>query len=853
MNPASPGRAAGPAAVFVAIPLAVAGRLLLARRLVLAGALLAAGASAPALGSSGEPFPPYSSGSNVIATTPSTDDGALGALFNPAQWGVLERPEASFFWSDQNYQPNKMDNWGFAVGRGLGFTLRYTDGPTASAPVASVTDYQVGIGGGSGSHFSGLAFGFSGPGKGAYGRESYLAAGEIFRPSRRVDVGLAGRFAPEGGDLDGMLDVGIRPLGDPRLLLFGDYAIGSGDRWDDGSLEGGLAIEPVPGIMAAGRWSEDARFQLTVGVTLRRSGFRAAPRYSDGDLGSTSYVVRLDPPVRGVDIAARRRRGRHFLEMDLKGRVVYQPYRFGDKNSMSLLGLLAQLQFAEKDPAVGGVAINLSGFEANPTMAWEIREKLLELRQRGKKVVVYCDNLDLTRYYLASAADRILMDPLGLMVVPGVQLSRTYLAGLLAKLGLGFEEWRYYRYKSALEALSRTDMSPADREQFQDLVDAAYGAYAAGVTASGRITRAEFDSVVNAEPLLTAPRLLQLRWIDQVGTAQDLRAAARAIGDPRADLVGYRALSRRRWQPDETWGPVPTIALVYAVGPCAMDTGIKARETSKQLREYRRSGTVDAVVMRVDSPGGEALASDLVAREMRAYAAADKPLYVSQGRVAASGGYWISMDADSISTTPFTVTGSIGVIGGWIWDDGFSAKTGLTSDHVQVGKSADLLGGIRIPLVGATLPERNLTESEQSLVQRNFAAIYDDFTGRVASARGLDVARVREIAEGRVYMGPDAVTLKLVDRVATLDETIEAAKRAAGVEPGRRVRIVEYPKPGFLKLPGILSALGGGGAETAPASPLGYDGLVTQQIVDNPGQPLLLAPGPWLPAEAEAR
>jgi protease-4 len=816
--------------------------------LAVAALLALAALAAPAR--AGEPLPPYASGSDIIATTPSTDDGALGAQFNPAQWGVLERSEFSFFWTDQQFRPNKLDDWGFAVGHGLGFSLRYTDGPSPSGPPASITDYQIGVGGGDGAGYGGLSFGFSGPGKAAYGRESYLALGGISRPSRKLDVGLAGRFALEGGDLDGMLDVGVRPLGDPRLMLFGDYSLSKGDRWDDGPLEGGVAVQPIPGLMASGRWSPDDQFQLTVGVTLRRSTFRAAPRYTGGNLGTTAYVIRMDPPTRGIDPGKKVNAGRYFLNQDLKGRVVYQPYRIGDKGSIALLKIVTQLQFAAKEPTVGGVTLNLSGLTANPSITWEIREGLLAVRKAGKKVIVYCDNLDMNRYYLASAADRIIMDPMGVMAIPGVQFSRTYVKNLLTKWGLGFEEWRYYKYKTAMEMFSRTDMSAADREQFQAMADESYRSYAAGIVASGRMTRTDFDSIVNTEPVLTAQRLLALRWVDQIGTAQDLKTAARAIGNPHARLLGYDALSSMRWQPDETWGPVPTIALVYAVGPCAMDTGIKARETSKQLRAYRKSRGVDAVVMRVDSPGGDALASDLVAREMKAYAQVGKPLFVSQGRVAASGGYWISMDAQSISTSPFTITGSIGVIGGWIWDDGFNKKTGFTSDHVQVGSSADLLGGIRLPLLGANLPERNLNASEQAVVKANIEEVYDGFTTRVANARGIDVARVREIAQGRVYMGTAAVPLKLVDRVATLEQTLDAAKQAAGVRPGRRVRIVEYPEPGWIRLPGILSGVASRGGRSALTESMPeYDAFVTQQIIDNPGRPLLLAPGSLLPAE----
>jgi protease-4 len=289
-----------------------------------------------------------------------------------------------------------------------------------------------------------------------------------------------------------------------------------------------------------------------------------------------------------------------------------------------------------------------------------------------------------------------------------------------------------------------------------------------------------------------------------------------------------------------------------------MDQGINARASSKAIRRLRENRNVKAVVMRADSPGGDPLASDVVAGELRALKKAKKPILVSQGRVAGSGGYWISMDADTIMTTPFTVTGSIGVIGGWVWDDGFGKKYGFSSDHVQVGKSADLLGGIRLPILGVTLPARNLSDKERNWMKTTFEELYDDFTRKVASARGLDVARVRELGEGRIYMGRPAVENRLVDRIATLDETIAAAKRAAGIPENRKVRIVEYPKPGLFKVPFFGSGIFGGGAtfgSRTPSDPvsvdLSYEARVLQGILDEPGRPLLLTPGSVLPAEVE--
>jgi protease-4 len=291
-----------------------------------------------------------------------------------------------------------------------------------------------------------------------------------------------------------------------------------------------------------------------------------------------------------------------------------------------------------------------------------------------------------------------------------------------------------------------------------------------------------------------------------------------------------------------------------------MDSGIRGRATSKALKRFRERRSVKAVVLRADSPGGDPLASDLVAREIKAYRKAGKPLYVSQGRVAASGGYWISMDAARITASPFTITGSIGVIGGWAWNEGLGKKLGMTVDHIQIGKSADLMGGLRLPLVGLTLPERNLDDRERVVVKRGILDLYDDFTRRVAEGRGLPVERVREIAEGHVYAGRAAVSLKLVDEIATLDRTLELARSAAGIRKGRRVRIEEYPKQRLVRIPSLVPVIGARGAavDGGPGGGLEsglwtYEQRALASQLANPGTPLLLTPGSLLPDEPAAR
>ncbi len=813
-------------------------------------ALLLAPAAAPA----GQALAPYETESDLLATTPSTDAGALGAMFNPAQWGAYERPELAFFWSDADVRPHAMDNWGFAAGRGLGLSVRRHDFRTPSGP-RSVTDWQIGAGGGTagapeGSGYTGLAFGFSGAGKGLVGRRSFISVGQIARPARWLSIGSATQFALGGDDIQDVTDVGLRPLGTPRIQLFADYALRRDQHWDGGALAGGLSLRPVDGLEAAFKLREGGAYQVALSLTIDRAGARAVPHYdSGGRLGTTNYVLRTDPPVRGVPVERRLLRNRRLLEMDLHGQATYQSYVLWDESSLPLRSITTTIQAAIDDPTVAGVAVNLSGFDANPSMIWEVREKILALRRAGKTCVVYADGMGIGEFYLATAADRIVLDPQAVLLVPGVVASRTYLKDALTKLGLGVDEWRFFKYKSAFETLSRRDMSEADREQWRAYVEESYEEYASGIVASGRTTRADFDSIVNHEPLLDARRLRARGWVDTLAHWEDVRGIAERLAGHRLLAVSRRVLEARDVRPDETWGEVPAVALVYAVGECAMDTGIRGRETSRALRQFRERPDVKAVVVRADSPGGEALPSDLLAHEMQKLHEARKPVLVSQGRVAASGGYWISMDADRISTSPFTLTGSIGVIGGWVWDDGFGKKLGLTSDRVQVGRSADLFGGLRLPLLGTNLPERNLDEGEREQAKRLIVDAYDEFTTRVAKARHLGPDRVRDIAQGRVWMGRAAQKLRLVDRVATLDETIEEAKREAGIAPGRKVRIIEYPKRELFRLPGFLSP----GIEARQAAPdpvaRTLEASVVQQILDHPGRPLLLVPSEVLPDE----
>jgi len=293
--------------------------------------------------------------------------------------------------------------------------------------------------------------------------------------------------------------------------------------------------------------------------------------------------------------------------------------------------------------------------------------------------------------------------------------------------------------------------------------------------------------------------------------------------------------------------------VLYAIGECAMDEGIEGRRLSRQIEEARKNPTVKALILRVDSPGGDPLPSDLVARAMLK-TMKEKPVVVSQGNVAASGGYWISMYCDSLLASPLTLTGSIGVIGGWIYDKGFSEKIGFGYSQVQRGAHADMGGGIQLPFLGVTVPYRPLDHKEQERVEKTIRAMYGDFVSHVAKGRGLSEAHVDSVGQGRIWSGRRGLSEGLVDEIGGLWKAIQVAKDLAGIPPGREVSLAEGPGLGAFNLaalrPDLLPSLGTklsldplSGGPSRPVGPwmnLSEEELrFLRDLFQTPGQPVL--------------
>jgi protease-4 len=765
-------------------------------------------------------IPSYYQHLDFNLTGPTAFTQAAGGYFNPSVYSMMPGSEAEVYWS--NFDDGDIGRWGLFTGlKNLGFGLVHSQAPGANGEI-SVTDYRIALSGGNRDVSAGLGYGWSGgDDKEQFDREHMMQLGLTWRINRYISIGANETWGLQAGDRGELADLAVRPLGNDRFTVFGDLEthVTGGDYDDNIPWSAGAMFEVPAGLKLIGRVQDSEDSESTWSLALAYSfggGFHqgvmrgSMNQHFDHDNHSdiTTWGVRLGYPERS-ELTKGLHKHSGYLSMNPRGPVVYSRYRFFDQR-LSLENILDSIDDARTDDRIGGIALNLSGSQFTRGQAWEIRARLADFRAAGKHVVVFVDEANQTTYYIASMADHIVMDPEGIILMPGYVMGRTYIASLLEKLGVGFEEFRFLKYKSAVENFARHDMSDADREQRQALVDQYYNTYRDDVAKSRSVSTATVDHWINDMGVFTASKATDNKLVDQIGRWDEVKDAVKKLEGKRQAFVGSVALADR-WYPSKRWGEPAKIAVVYAIGECEMDKGINARRLEKVLRGLRDQSDIKAVVLRVDSPGGSPLASDVVAGQMRELMK-KKPVVVSQGDVAASGGYWLSMCSHAIVAEPTSVTGSIGVIAGWAWDKGLGKKTGMEGDFVKAGEHADVFFSLRPPYLPVAIPHRAVDDEERKVVLDTMHELYDRFVGAVAKNRKMDEAKVESLAQGRVWTGIEAKNNGLVDRIGGLQDAIQIAREMAAIQHPEDAEIIEYaPSRGLVKLdlpiPGINFAL----------------------------------------------
>ncbi len=744
-------------------------------------------------------FPDYYQQNRFGLTSPGAMKYGLYGYVNPAILATMDQPDLLLTWSTLKGEDwNAFNNWGiFAAVPNFGFAA-----VTQKMNGAVVTDYKLSTAMGNEAYSFGLGLGWSSGHQDYFERNTLWTAGLLLRPINYLSVGLIANWTSAKDEY--VIDAGIRPLGNELITLFGDYVY-TEDQPDAANIwSAGVALEPYDGIRFTGRYFENEIFNVGVELSFGRTGiFSKSDFNEDGEYASNVFGIRVGAYDRNTIPKIFKKE--QYAEIDLNGPVKYQRFKWFD-NSNTLMDLLEQIDAAAKDETVSGIAINLSGMEINREMIWEIREKMLEFRAAGKKIYVYFDRLNIDGYYLASAADKIIMDPAGMVTLEGMLMGRQYYKQTLEKLGVGFTEWRYFKYKSAAETFSRDKMSEADREQRQALVDDFYALEKDGITSGRNITRTSFDDIVNNQVFLIYDDAKKAGLVDEAGRWENVKELVKK--ETGNDHFLHPGMLEKFQLPDDNyWGQKPQIAVIYALGACAMDEGITARKLVKDVQWAVENKNVKGIVLRVDSPGGDGLASDIIAEALRK-AEGKKPVIISQGYVAASGGYWLSMYGDTIVAAPNTITGSIGVIGGWAYNKELKDKLGVTTDYVKQGDHADLGFGFTVPLIGMTLPDRDLTKEEQARAEELIKKMYNEFVGKVADGRGRQFDDIQEIAQGRVWSGVDGKSNGLVDVLGGLDHAIKITIDKAGLT-GKEYDVIELPEPKWFSFDSFMPKLFG--------------------------------------------
>lgn len=461
---------------------------------------------------------------------------------------------------------------------------------------------------------------------------------------------------------------------------------------------------------------------------------------------------------------------------------------FFEIDQPTLSDVLFSLEQARSDPRIENLVMHVRGVGIGWARAEELRSALVDFKTSGKALFAYVEYGSSLDYFVATAADRIYLHPQTVLDLRGLRSEVTFIKSMLDKLGIEAEFEQIGAYKNAPETFTREEMSRAHRESLQSLVDDFYEHLTTTIAEARGLEIDRVRSILDRGPF-PASRAREEGLVDGLHYLDEVHEELAPAGDEFASVkvTGYRKATR----PTLVLDGRPKIALVYGLGAImagdSNQDGLFGRTMGSDtlaasFREVREDSSVKAVVFRIDSPGGTDVASDVIWREA-SLTKAEKPVVVSMGDVAASGGYWIAMASSAIVAQPTTITGSIGVFGGKLNLAGLYETIGVHQEGVSRGESADFWSD-----------NRSFTPEERARFREILEVGYGRFLEKVAEGRDMTTEEVDEVAQGRVWTGSQALDRGLVDELGGLDRAIELAREKAEIAEGTRVQIVIYPK-----------------------------------------------------------
>ena len=529
------------------------------------------------------------------------------------------------------------------------------------------------------------------------------------------------------------------------------------------------------------------KFTLAAAAGLMLGVFSIIIIFSILAASGDSKEVQLDKP--------------YVLRLELNGeiqdRVEEMPFDLSeitgqDVNILGLNDILANIKKAKTDENIKGIYIEIGMISAGFATREEIRNALLDFKESGKFITTYSEIYTQGSYYLASVADYVCMYPEGGMELRGLNSTIPFFTNALKKMGIEPQVIRHGKFKSAVEPFMLTEMSDENREQIETYMGSIWEHFLKNVASDRELTRDRLNEMAENLEIQTTEDAVRLGLVDSLFYRDQFQNhLANLMEQENYDDINFVSLKKYNKVKNENARDKfkkEKVAVIYAQGEIqsgeGSETVIGSERISKAIRKARKDEKVKAIVLRVNSPGGSALASDVIWREMK-LANEEKPVVVSMGDVAASGGYYIACASDKIYASPNTITGSIGVFG--IMpniEELMTDKIGITFDNVKTNKFADL-GSVNRPL----------TQEEYDIIQKGVVDVYNTFTSKVAEGRDMSQENVDDIGQGRVWSGTNAMDINLIDEYGGLEAAVAGAAELAELEDYRIYELPEQKDP----------------------------------------------------------
>ena len=485
------------------------------------------------------------------------------------------------------------------------------------------------------------------------------------------------------------------------------------------------------------------------------------------------------------------------LNGEIQDRVEEMPFDLSeitgqDVNILGLNDILANIKKAKTDENIKGIYIEIGMISAGFATREEIRNALLDFKESGKFITTYSEIYTQGSYYLASVADYICMYPEGGMELRGLNSTVPFFTNALKKMGIEPQVIRHGKFKSAVEPFMLTEMSDENREQIETYMGSIWEHFLKNVASDRELTRDRLNEMAENLEIQTTEDAVRLGLVDSLFYRDQFQNhLANLMEQENYDDINFVSLKKYNKVKNENARDKfkkEKVAVIYAQGEIqsgeGSETVIGSERISKAIRKARKDEKVKAIVLRVNSPGGSALASDVIWREMK-LANEEKPVVVSMGDVAASGGYYIACASDKIYASPNTITGSIGVFGTIPnFEELMTDKIGITFDNVKTNKFADI-GNVNRPL----------TQEEYDIIQKGVVNIYNTFTSKVAEGRDMSQENVDDIGQGRVWSGTNAMDINLIDEYGGLEAAVAGAAELAELEDYRIYELPEQKDP----------------------------------------------------------